>query len=123
MLHNIAMLRRVRNSGLPLLLLGETGTGKDTLARAIHADSDRASQPFVAFNCAAVPETLIDSELFGYVAGSFTGASAAGNRGRILEANGGTLFLDEIGDMPLALQTRLLRVLETREVEIGRAPV
>jgi sigma-54 dependent transcriptional regulator, acetoin dehydrogenase operon transcriptional activator AcoR len=116
MLSNIGMLRRVRDSGLPILLLGETGTGKDTLARAIHADSDRAGQPFVAFNCAAVPESLIDSELFGYVAGSFTGASTGGNRGRILEASGGTLFLDEIGDMPLVLQTRLLRVLETREV-------
>ncbi|MBO9378853.1 sigma-54-dependent Fis family transcriptional regulator [Sphingomonas histidinilytica] len=116
MLSNIGMLRRVRNSGLPILLLGETGTGKDTLARAIHLDSDRAEKPFVAFNCAAVPESLIDSELFGYAAGSFTGASPGGNRGRILEANGGTLLLDEIGDMPLALQTRLLRVLETREV-------
>jgi sigma-54 dependent transcriptional regulator, acetoin dehydrogenase operon transcriptional activator AcoR len=116
MLSNVRLLRRARNSGLPILLLGETGTGKDTLARAIHADSDRANQPFVAFNCAAVPEALIDSELFGYVAGSFTGASTGGNRGRILEANGGTLFLDEIGDMPLVLQTRLLRVLETREV-------
>ena len=116
MLSNIGVLRRVRNSGLPILLLGETGTGKDTLARAIHADSDRAQLPFVAFNCAAVPESLIDSELFGYAAGSFTGASPGGNRGRILEANGGTLLLDEIGDMPLMLQTRLLRVLETREV-------
>jgi sigma-54 dependent transcriptional regulator, acetoin dehydrogenase operon transcriptional activator AcoR len=116
MLSNIGLLRRLRNSGLPILLLGETGTGKDTLARAIHEDSDRAGKPFVAFNCAAVPESLIDSELFGYVAGSFTGASTGGNRGRILEANGGTLLLDEIGDMPLALQTRLLRVLETREV-------
>ena len=116
MLFSIGILRRVRNAGLPILLLGETGTGKDTLARAIHMDSDRADKPFVAFNCAAVPETLIDSELFGYTAGSFTGANAGGNRGRILEANGGTLLLDEIGDMPLMLQTRLLRVLEAREV-------
>ena len=116
MLQNVNILRKVRNAGLPTLLLGETGTGKDTLARAIHADSDRAIKPFVAFNCAAVPESLIDSELFGYTAGTFTGASPGGNRGRILEANGGTLFLDEIGDMPLILQTRLLRVLESREV-------
>ena len=114
MLRNIKILRRIRDADLPMLLLGETGTGKDTLARALHADSDRASKPFVAFNCAAVPESLIDSELFGYAAGTFTGASPNGNRGRIVEANGGTLFLDEIGDMPLMLQTRLLR--ESREV-------
>jgi len=116
MLRNINILRKVRNSGLPILLLGETGTGKDTLARAIHGDGTRAGKPFVAFNCAAIPESLIDAELFGYAPGTFTGASPTGNRGRILEADGGTLFLDEIGDMPLLLQTRLLRVLEHQEV-------
>ena len=101
---------------IPLLLCGETGTGKDVLARAIHASSTRRDQPFVAVNCAALPETLIEAELFGYRPGAFTGASRHGAPGRIREAHGGTLFLDEIGDMPLAMQARLLRVLEAREV-------
>jgi sigma-54 dependent transcriptional regulator, acetoin dehydrogenase operon transcriptional activator AcoR len=113
---NVTVLRKLQNSGIPVLLLGETGTGKDTLAKAIHAESARASQPFVAFNCAAVPESLIDSELFGYSRGAFTGANREGSHGRLVEAHGGTIFLDEIGDMPLALQTRLLRVLESGEV-------
>jgi transcriptional regulator with PAS, ATPase and Fis domain len=112
----IRLLRRIRSAGLPILLLGETGVGKDTLARAIHADGDRADKPFVAFNCAAIPDSMIDSELFGYGAGAFTGAKKDGSIGRVAAANGGTLFLDEIGDMPLALQTRLLRVLESGEV-------
>ena len=116
MLENVRLLRRVRDCGLPILLLGDTGTGKDRFARAIHADSNRAAKPFIAFNCAAIPESLIDSELFGYAPGAFTGANPRGNQGRIMEANGGTLFLDEIGDMPLHLQTRLLRVLEAKEV-------
>jgi transcriptional regulator with PAS, ATPase and Fis domain len=97
-------------------LSGETGTGKDVFTRAIHNASDRREKPFVALNCAAIPESLIESELFGYKAGAFTGARREGMRGCILESNGGTLFLDEIGDMPLHLQTRLLRVLETKEV-------
>jgi transcriptional regulator of acetoin/glycerol metabolism len=113
---NIEVLRRVFGSGLHVLLLGETGVGKDTLTRALHYESERAAGPFVAFNCSAVPETLIDSELFGYSGGAFTGASKEGNAGRIAEADKGTLFLDEIGDMPLQLQTRLLRFLETQEV-------
>jgi transcriptional regulator of acetoin/glycerol metabolism len=112
----IRLLRRIRSAGLPILLLGETGVGKDTLARAIHAEGDRADKPFVAFNCAAIPESMIDSELFGYGAGAFTGAKKDGSIGRVAAAHGGTLFLDEIGDMPLALQTRLLRVLESGEV-------
>ena len=110
------LLHRVSGSRLPILLLGETGVGKDTLAAALHREGDRSAQPFVAFNCAAVPDALIDSELFGYGAGAFTGAKREGNVGRLKQADGGTLFLDEIGDMPLPLQTRLLRVLETGEV-------
>lgn len=113
---NVRLIRKVLNKNLPLLLLGETGAGKDTLAKAIHAESERCKSPFVAFNCAAVPESLIDSELFGYSKGAFTGANREGSQGRFVEADGGTLFLDEIGDMPLSLQTRLLRVLESGEV-------
>jgi transcriptional regulator of acetoin/glycerol metabolism len=110
------LLRKVSGSSLPILLLGETGVGKDTLAKALHHEGDRREQPFVAFNCAAVPESLIDSELFGYGVGAFTGAKREGNAGRIKQADGGTLFLDEIGDIPLQLQTKLLRVLETGEI-------
>jgi transcriptional regulator of acetoin/glycerol metabolism len=99
-----------------LLIQGETGTGKEHLTKALHNVGPRAGKPFVAVNCAAMPEGLIESELFGHEAGSFTGARAKGKRGLVLEANGGTLFLDEIGDMPLASQTRLLRVLAEREL-------
>lgn len=109
--------RRVLDKpAIPLLLHGETGTGKDVLARALHASSARRAQPFVAVNCAALPETLIEAELFGYRPGAFTGASRQGAPGRLREAHGGTLLLDEIGDMPLAMQARLLRVLEERTV-------
>src|SRR5690606_491580 len=108
----------------PLLLQGETGSGKEVFAKAIHQACSRSGKPFVALNCAAIPENLIESELFGYRGGSFTGARREGMRGRLLQADGGTLFLDEIGDMPLMLQTRLLRVLEERQVEpIGGEPV
>src|SRR6185436_15206116 len=107
-------VRRILNKDIPLLILGETGTGKELLARAVHQDSNRARQPFVAVNCASIPETLIEAELFGYEEGAFTGARRKGAAGRIVQANGGTLFLDEIGDMPLALQARLLRVLQER---------
>jgi transcriptional regulator with PAS, ATPase and Fis domain len=96
--------------------MGETGTGKELLAQAIHNDSPRAQGPFVAVNCASIPETLIESELFGYEDGAFTGARKKGATGKILQANGGTLFLDEIGDMPLSLQAHLLRVLQERMV-------
>jgi transcriptional regulator with PAS, ATPase and Fis domain len=119
----IAQARRVAASDIPLLLLGETGTGKEVLARAIHAAGPRARKAFVAVNCAGLPETLIEAELFGYAAGAFTGARRDGAPGRILEADGGTLFLDEIGDMPPAMQARLLRVLEDRfVVPLGGKP-
>lgn len=107
---------RVADSTLPVLIQGPTGSGKECFARALHRASPRSAHPFVAVNCAALPETLIESELFGYSPGAFTGARKEGRKGKIVQASGGTLFLDEIGDMPLLLQTRLLRVLEEREV-------
>ena len=107
---------RLVNSPVSLLLTGETGSGKEFFAKAVHESSARRRKPFVAVNCAAIPETLIESELFGYLPGSFSGAASKGKRGLIQAADGGTLFLDEIGDMPLALQARLLRVLAEREV-------
>ncbi|MES9867242.1 MAG: sigma-54-dependent Fis family transcriptional regulator [Candidatus Thiodiazotropha sp. LLP2] len=113
---NIDRAKKLLERDIPFILLGETGTGKDVFANAIHQESSRANKPFVAVNCASLPETLIESELFGYRPGAFTGASKDGSRGKIVQANGGTLFLDEIGDMPLHLQARLLRVLEEREV-------
>jgi sigma-54 dependent transcriptional regulator, acetoin dehydrogenase operon transcriptional activator AcoR len=116
MQHNVEVLRRVLDRDISVLLLGETGVGKGYTARAVHNASCRADKPFVTVNCAAIPETLIESELFGHKAGAFTGASREGGMGRILQANGGTLFLDEIGDMPVALQARLLNVIEDREV-------
>jgi sigma-54 dependent transcriptional regulator, acetoin dehydrogenase operon transcriptional activator AcoR len=112
----ITKVRRVLNRDIAILVLGDTGTGKELLARAIHQDSDRARYPFVAVNCASIPETLIEAELFGYEDGAFTGARRKGATGKILQANGGTLFLDEIGDMPISLQARLLRVLQERQV-------
>jgi transcriptional regulator of acetoin/glycerol metabolism len=108
--------RRVIARRTPVLLCGETGSGKEVFARAVHETSPHASGAFVAINCASLPETLIESELFGYRAGAFTGAQRAGRRGKILQADGGTLFLDEIADMPLDLQARLLRVLDERQV-------
>ncbi|WP_428420411.1 sigma-54-dependent Fis family transcriptional regulator [Methylibium sp.] len=112
----VARVKRVLDRDIPVLIQGETGTGKEVLARAIHQASRRASGPFVAVNCASIPETLIESELFGYEEGAFTGARRKGAIGKVLQAHGGTLFLDEIGDMPLSLQARLLRVLQEREV-------
>lgn len=108
---------RVYEHDVPLLIGGETGTGKEAFAKALHQASSRIDKPFIALNCAAIPESLIESELFGYRGGSFTGARKEGMLGKLQQANGGTLFLDEIGDMPLALQTRLLRVLEERQVD------
>jgi len=113
---NVETAKRVLERNVPILVLGETGTGKEMFARAAHLSSQRAARPFVAINCASIPEALIESELFGYRSGAFTGASKDGQRGKLLQANGGTFFLDEIGDMPVALQARLLRVLEEREV-------
>jgi transcriptional regulator with PAS, ATPase and Fis domain len=112
----IHRLRMVSGKDIPIMILGETGTGKDVLAQAIHYESPRAGQPFVAINCAAIPETLIESELFGYEEGAFTGARKKGAVGKTLQANGGTLCLDEIGDMPKHLQARLLRVLQERRI-------
>jgi transcriptional regulator of acetoin/glycerol metabolism len=112
----IAKVNKVLGRDIPILVMGETGTGKELLAQAIHNDSPRAMGPFVAVNCASIPETLIESELFGYEDGAFTGARKKGAIGKILQANGGTLFLDEIGDMPFGLQARLLRVLQERMV-------
>jgi sigma-54 dependent transcriptional regulator, acetoin dehydrogenase operon transcriptional activator AcoR len=116
MTRNAAVLRRVIDKGIAIMLQGETGTGKEAFANAIHLASERREQPFVALNCAAIPESLIESELFGYADGAFTGARAKGMRGKLLQAHGGTLFLDEIGDMPLPMQTRLLRVLAEKEI-------
>ncbi|GAB4216845.1 MAG: sigma-54-dependent Fis family transcriptional regulator [Rhodoferax sp.] len=112
----IRKLTMVRDHDIPIMILGETGTGKDLMAQAIHADSKRHAKAFVSVNCAAIPENLIESELFGYEEGAFTGARKKGAVGRIVQAHGGTLFLDEIGDMPKHLQARLLRVLQERKV-------
>jgi transcriptional regulator of acetoin/glycerol metabolism len=107
---------RLVDKPVSILIQGDTGTGKEVLARALHESSRRSAAAFVAVNCAAIPESLIESELFGYTAGTFTGARSKGMKGLIQRSDGGTLFLDEIGDMPLQLQTRLLRVLAEREV-------
>ena len=115
MRHLAERAAKVVDRQISVILRGETGTGKEFIARAMH-DSSRRRGPFVAINCAALPEALIESELFGYVPNAFTGAHARGKKGLVREANGGTLFLDEIGDMPMGLQARLLRVLSEREV-------
>ncbi len=112
----IERVTRLLGRDVPTMILGETGTGKELLARAIHHDGPRGRKPFVAVNCASIPETLIEAELFGYEEGAFTGARRKGSTGKIVQAHGGTLFLDEIGDMPLSMQARLLRVLQERSV-------
>ncbi len=113
---NLTFGRQLFAKQVPILLQGATGTGKEAFAKALHHSGLWFDKPFVTVNCAAIPESLIESELFGYTRGAFTGAVKEGRVGKILQSNGGTLFLDEIGDMPLMLQTRLLRVIEEREV-------
>jgi sigma-54 dependent transcriptional regulator, acetoin dehydrogenase operon transcriptional activator AcoR len=116
MASQIQLAARVIQRKIPIILRGQTGTGKEVFANALHSISPNNAGAFVAVNCASLPENLIESELFGYRAGAFTGAQREGRRGKIVQANAGTLFLDEIGDMPLTLQARLLRVLEEHEV-------
>jgi sigma-54 dependent transcriptional regulator, acetoin dehydrogenase operon transcriptional activator AcoR len=113
---NLICGRQLFAKQVPILLQGATGTGKEAFAKALHRGGLWYDKPFVTVNCAAIPESLIESELFGYTRGAFTGAAREGRPGKILQSSGGTLFLDEIGDMPLMLQTRLLRVIEEREV-------
>lgn len=110
------LISRIAPSPSSVMVVGESGTGKEVVARAIHKLSGRRNKPFIAINCAAIPEQLLESELFGYVKGAFTGASANGKTGLIQAANTGTLFLDEIGNMPLMLQAKLLRAIEAREI-------
>jgi transcriptional regulator with PAS, ATPase and Fis domain len=112
----VELARRIAGSEFTVLIMGESGTGKELLAQSIHNASARSKQPFVAVNCAAVPENLLESELFGYTGGSFTGALREGKAGLFEQANNGTVFLDEIGDMPPALQGKLLRVLQERQI-------
>ncbi|MDQ0197963.1 sigma-54 interaction domain-containing protein [Neobacillus ginsengisoli] len=113
----IKKARRIINSPSTVLIRGDSGTGKELLAKAIHYESERRIHPFVAVNCAAIPESLLESELFGYEGGSFTGSSRNGKMGKFELADNGTIFLDEIGDMPLFLQPKLLRVLQEKEIE------
>ena len=101
----------------PVLLTGETGTGKEVFANAIHNNGEQREKPMVSINCAAIPNELLESELFGYEEGAFTGAKKGGKKGKFELASGGTLFLDEIGDMPLGMQAKLLRVLQEKEIE------
>jgi transcriptional regulator with PAS, ATPase and Fis domain len=112
-----AELAAVAATDTTVLLLGETGTGKEVLAQAIHAASPRAHGPFIAVNVAAIPDTLLESEFFGASPSAYTGADRRGRDGKFVLANGGTLFLDEVGDMPMAMQAKLLRVLQEKEVE------
>jgi PAS domain S-box-containing protein len=113
----LKLAARVAPSETTVLIQGESGVGKELLARAIHQASRRRDKPFVTVNCAALPETLFESELFGYAGGAFTGAKTCGKQGKFHLANGGTLFLDEVGEIPLSLQAKLLRVLQEGEVE------
>ena len=109
-----ALAGKFAHTDSPVLILGATGTGKELFAHSIHAASERSSGPFVCLNCAAIPKDLLESELFGYVSGAFTGARKEGKPGQIELANGGTLYLDEIGELPLNAQAKLLRVVENK---------
>ena len=124
MLGNDIKVVRVRKMGMkaaqsdfPVLITGETGTGKEVMAKSIHLAGSRRDKPFVAINCGAIPENLLESELFGYESGAFTGAKKGGKPGKFEQADGGTIFLDEIGDMPLHMQVKLLRVLQEGEID------
>ena len=108
---------KVAKTDIPVLLTGETGTGKEVMAKALHTNSLRYDKPFVSINCAAIPFEVLESELFGYMDGAFTGAKRGGKKGKFQLANGGTIFLDEIGDMPSSMQAKLLRVLQEKEIE------
>ncbi|WP_038299374.1 sigma-54 factor interaction domain-containing protein, partial [Metaclostridioides mangenotii] len=105
-------IKKIGNSDSTVAIMGESGTGKELIARAIHLAGNKGNQMFVALNCPAIPEPLLESELFGYIKGAFSGADAKGKVGKFELANGGVVFLDEIGDMPLQLQSKLLRVLQ-----------
>ncbi|CAM5329371.1 Transcriptional regulatory protein ZraR OS=Afipia felis OX=1035 GN=zraR PE=4 SV=1 [Afipia felis] len=124
MAHVLAMGTKAAASTIPVLIEGESGVGKELVARAIHGSSDRASKPFVTVNCGAIPDNLVESILFGHEKGAFTGATER-HAGKFIEASGGTLFLDEVGELPLAAQVKLLRALQQGEVEAvgGRKPV
>jgi len=124
MLKVTRMIERVADTNVSVMLLGASGTGKEVLARALHAKSARAAEAFVAINCAAIPDTLLEAELFGYEKGAFTGAIKT-TEGKIEQAHGGTLFLDEVGDIPLPIQVKLLRFLQERVIERigGRKPI
>jgi len=110
-------VKMVSNSDISILIRGESGTGKELFAHSIHQLSSRSQKPFIKVNCGAIPENLLESELFGYEEGAFTGAKKGGKKGKFQLANGGTLFLDEIGDMPLSMQVKLLRALQDGEIE------
>ena len=114
-----SLVEKVARSMAPVLVSGESGTGKELVARAIHEVSARGAQPFIAVNCSAIPEQLLEAEFFGYRKGAFTGA-ADDREGFFQAANGGTLFLDEIGDLPLSMQSKLLRAIQERSVRAGR---
>ena len=113
-------IKKIALSSSTVFITGESGTGKELIARAIHSESERSSKPFIAINCGAIPDSLLESELFGYVKGAFSGANPNGRIGKFELANKGVIFLDEIGDMPLHLQVKILRVLQERKlVKIG----